>query len=185
MHQNSLRPLFSKEACSLKTSSLVHHLQVKLTQIEKKRDHMSLEQINIMIVDTPKGLDAFRRLLARQDDINIVGEATTGSDAIRLAHELKPHIIVLATQMANQNTYRTVELLQTELPEIATLLVAEPGQVALDLAEGSNLLFHPFSCVELRITLRYVFHNLDEQQTRVKKRRPTAHKRKLRVVRAA
>ena len=145
---------------------------------------MSLEKINIIIVDCPKGLAAFRRLLEKQDDINILAEASNSADAISLAKRLKPHIVVLATQMADKNSYRTAEVLHTELPDVATLLIAEPGQVALDLTEGSNLLLHPFSSVELRITLRYVFHNIGNRnpKAKIQKRRP---RKQLSVIRAA
>ena len=145
---------------------------------------MSLEKINIIVVDCPKGLAAFRRLLAKQDDINILAEASNCAEALSLVKKHKPHIVVLATQMADKNSYRTAEVLHAEVPEVATLLVAEPGQVALDLAEGSNLLLHPFSSVELRITLRYVFHNIENSRPRNKFTQGRT-KKGLSVVRAA
>jgi two-component system nitrate/nitrite response regulator NarL len=55
-----------------------------------------MSQIRILIVDDhPVIRDGLRALLATQADLNVVGTAQSGAEAIRLARELEPDIILL------------------------------------------------------------------------------------------
>lgn len=47
--------------------------------------------------------DGLRALLERQDDMDVVGEAENGRDAVRLARDLSPSIIVMDISMPDLN----------------------------------------------------------------------------------
>ena len=54
------------------------------------------KKITVLLVDD-HGLvrRGFRRMLEDEPDIAVVGEASDGDEAIRLARELKPNVIVM------------------------------------------------------------------------------------------
>ncbi|MBX3737184.1 MAG: response regulator transcription factor [Candidatus Didemnitutus sp.] len=57
-------------------------------------------KLKVLIADDePLALDKLRRLLATENDLEIAGAATNGADALRLARELQPDILVLDIQM--------------------------------------------------------------------------------------
>ena len=56
--------------------------------------------INILLVDDHDLVRiGIRRLLADVNGIKVVGEAKSGEDAVRLARELKPHVILMDVKM--------------------------------------------------------------------------------------
>lgn len=61
-----------------------------------------MTEIKVMIVDdhdmVRKGLKAY---LATEDDITVVGEASSGNDAVKLDGELKPEVILMDLIMEN------------------------------------------------------------------------------------
>jgi DNA-binding NarL/FixJ family response regulator len=66
----------------------------------------------------------FRRMLEDEEGIRVVGEAQDGSDAIRLAQELKPHVIVMDMSMPGLNGMQaSIEILKV-LPKTAILILS-------------------------------------------------------------
>lgn len=60
--------------------------------------------ITVLIVDDhPLFRDGVAALLGKQDDIAIVGEASNGLEAVSLAQELKPDVILMDLQMPGLN----------------------------------------------------------------------------------
>jgi two-component system NarL family response regulator len=60
--------------------------------------------ITVLIVDDhPLFRDGVAALLGKQDDIAVVGEASNGSEAVSLAQELKPDVILMDLQMPGLN----------------------------------------------------------------------------------
>jgi DNA-binding NarL/FixJ family response regulator len=62
-------------------------------------------------------------LLARHPDWEIVGEASNGTDAIRLAESTKPDIAILDLSMPEQNGLQVTEHLRASVPSIKTLIL--------------------------------------------------------------
>jgi len=135
--------------------------------------------IRVVVADAAEGRATFRRLLDDEVDIVIVGEAASAREALALTRRLEPDVVLIGAQLPNMQGYRTAFDIRDELPQVETVIVAEPGQVALDLAEGHNLLLRPFSGLELTITLRYLF---SEGRAATRHRRPFSH---LRTIKAA
>lgn len=82
-------------------------------------------EISVLLVDD-HGLvrKGFRRMLEDDPEIRVVGEATNGQEAIKLARELRPRVIVMDMAMPGlDGVQATREILKHE-PEIAVLILS-------------------------------------------------------------
>ena len=83
----------------------------------------------------------FRRLLEDEAGIQVVGEASDGSEAIHLAQELKPQVIVMDMSMPGLNGIQAcVEILKV-LPKTAILMLSmysEEAQVRNAIKAGAK-----------------------------------------------
>jgi two-component system response regulator DegU len=62
------------------------------------------EKIRLLIADDHTILrQGLRRILEEQHDMEVVGEAATGTDAVTLAEELHPDIVIMDISMPGQN----------------------------------------------------------------------------------
>ncbi|MBV9355505.1 MAG: response regulator transcription factor, partial [Chloroflexi bacterium] len=59
--------------------------------------------------------------LAREPDFEIVGEAEDGSQAVRLARELKPDVVVMDLLMPVMDGIAATTVIRTQLPEVEVL----------------------------------------------------------------
>lgn len=66
--------------------------------------------------------EGLRLILESQPDIQIVGEAASGSEAVRQARSLRPHIVVMDLTMPDGGLEAT-ETIKRELPEIQVLVL--------------------------------------------------------------
>jgi two-component system response regulator NreC len=62
-----------------------------------------------------------RMMLGAEDDMEIVGEAASGREAVALVCELTPDVVVMDVQMPDMNGIEATRLIKTELPECAVL----------------------------------------------------------------
>jgi DNA-binding NarL/FixJ family response regulator len=65
-----------------------------------------------------------RQLLEREGDFEVVGEAENGLEAVRLARELRPHVIVMEARMPNLDSVDVIKRIKAEHPEAAILVLA-------------------------------------------------------------
>jgi len=101
-----------------------------------------MADITVLLVDdhalVRKG---FRRLLEDEQGIQVVGEARDGAEAVRVAHELKPQVIVMDMSMPGLNGIQAcVEILKV-LPRTAILMLSmysEEAQVRNAIKAGAK-----------------------------------------------
>jgi two-component system response regulator NreC len=62
-----------------------------------------------------------RMMLMAEDDIEIVGEAASGREAVALARELVPDVVVMDVQMPDMNGIEATRLIKAEQPDCAVL----------------------------------------------------------------
>ena len=95
--------------------------------------------IRLLIADDEDLLrGALSSLLAMEDDLDVVGEAATSTDAVRLAREHRPDIAVLDLEMPPADGFRAAEEIRAELPTRIVLVTrhARPGVLRRALAAG-------------------------------------------------
>ena len=83
----------------------------------------------------------FRRLLEDDRDITVVGEASDGDEAIQLAADLQPRVVVMDAAMPNTNGLAATQAIARKWPEIAVLMLsmhAEQTLVRQALAAGAK-----------------------------------------------
>jgi len=78
-----------------------------------------LDKIRVLIVDDEKLVrDYLKRLIGERSDINIVGEATDGAEAISKVQELVPDIMLLDIQMPELDGFGVLDFLDNPPPTI-------------------------------------------------------------------
>jgi DNA-binding NarL/FixJ family response regulator len=119
-------------------------------------------KIRILIADDHAIFrDGLRRLLATQEDFEVIGEAPDGKDAIALANDLKPDVLLLDLAMPRVPGMEVLrELGHQELPMRTILLTAaiQPFAVTSALQLGARGIVLKASPPELLLkSIRSVF----------------------------
>ena len=85
---------------------------------------MSGNPLRVLIVDDhPIFRKGLRALLASYANLRLVGEATSGTEAVRLAAELRPDLIVMDLQMPGGDGITAIRRITAALPECRILVV--------------------------------------------------------------
>jgi DNA-binding NarL/FixJ family response regulator len=70
----------------------------------------------LIVDDVPQVRTELRTLLHLAGDIEIVGEASNGLDAIRQAQALKPNVVLMDLEMPLMNGYEATQKIKDHLP---------------------------------------------------------------------
>jgi two-component system, NarL family, response regulator NreC len=92
-------------------------------------------KIRVLVAeDHPLVREGVIRTLDRDPSIEVVGEADNGLTAMKLAHDLRPDVIVLDLRMPGLGGAAVLERLRSELPEIRALVMTanESAESLLD-----------------------------------------------------
>lgn len=81
--------------------------------------------IRVLIADDQLMVrEGLRGLLATQDDIEVVGEAEDGFEAVRLAKTLRPNVLLLDLAMPRLGGIEAARELQVSLPETKIVVLS-------------------------------------------------------------
>jgi DNA-binding NarL/FixJ family response regulator len=98
--------------------------------------------IRVLLVDDhPVLRDGLKSLLNRESDIEVVGDAGDGREAIALTQELKPDIVVTDIAMPGLNGIESVRALRQEHPHLKIVILsmyANQEYVIQALQAGAN-----------------------------------------------
>jgi DNA-binding NarL/FixJ family response regulator len=83
-----------------------------------------MEKLGILIADDhPVFRKGLRALLASMPEVELIGEATTGLEAIRLAEQLQPDVILMDLQMPEGGGLAAIRQIVQTSPHIRILVV--------------------------------------------------------------
>ena len=83
-----------------------------------------MKELRVLIADDhPLFRDGMRGLLSTQPDIEVVGEATTGEEAIKLADKLEPDVVLMDIKMPGTGGIEATRRIIDGNPRIRVLVV--------------------------------------------------------------
>jgi pilus assembly protein CpaE len=119
-------------------------------------------KIRLMIVDDiPETRENLRKLLQLEDDIEVVGEAGNGEEALLLAKRLKPDIVLMDINMPVMDGIQSTERMTVEQPQVGIIILSVQGEqeyLRKAMAAGAReYLIKPPGSSELLQTVRRVY----------------------------
>ncbi len=89
---------------------------------------MGVEKIGVLIVDDhPVVRRGLRVLLKNQADIDVVGEATDGKEAVRIAQQTRPHVVLMDLVMPGLDGVETTRRILEKQPKTNILVLTSYG----------------------------------------------------------
>ncbi|MEW6989997.1 LytR/AlgR family response regulator transcription factor [Colwelliaceae bacterium 6441] len=130
------------------------------------KQSQTAENIKIRLVfadDEKPARDKLSQQLSLMDNIEVVGIATTGKEAIRLINELEPDVVLLDIQMPEIDGLALVDLLNYKPLLIYTTAYDKFAIQAFEQA-STDYLLKPFPVARLKKALVKVEEKLHQQQ---------------------
>ncbi len=82
-------------------------------------------KISVLLVDDHSLVRrGFRRILEDEPDIEVTGEAADGAEAVRLAKELQPNVVVMDCAMPNMNGLQATRKILEQQPGTLVLMLS-------------------------------------------------------------
>jgi pilus assembly protein CpaE len=130
------------------------------------------DQIRVLIVDDiPETRDHLARLLGFEKDVEVVGAAASGAEALEMAVKLQPDVVLMDINMPEMDGIATTELLMARVPTAAVVMMSVQGEADYlrrsMLAGAREFLVKPFSSDELTASLRQVHARERDKQGRI------------------
>jgi two-component system, NarL family, response regulator LiaR len=94
------------------------------TEVGVSLEYPSKEMTTVMIAEDHSLVrEALRTLLSGQKDLKVVGEAGDGEEAVRLATQLRPDIIIMDISMPKLNGLLATRQIKAQFPNIKILVL--------------------------------------------------------------
>ena len=77
----------------------------------------------LIVDDNPRLRELIRRISTQEPDLRVVGEAEDGAEAIRLAHQLRPDIVLMDLVMPGINGLEAMRRIKVKHPEIKVIIM--------------------------------------------------------------
>src|SRR5579859_2721747 len=127
--------------------------------------------IKVLIVDDiPETRENLKKLLAFENDIEVVGTASTGREGLELAKDLLPDIILMDINMPDMDGIQATELINKEVRTSSVVMMSVQSEAdylrrALQ-AGASDFLTKPIAGDELYSTIRNVYERTADRRGR-------------------
>ena len=84
-----------------------------------------MEKITVLLVDDHSLVRrGFRRMLEDENDMHVVGEAGTGEEAVKLAKDLRPRVVVMDCALPGMNGLQATREILQHFPGAAILMLS-------------------------------------------------------------
>ena len=119
------------------------------------------DKIRVVVVDdVAETRDHLAKLLSFENDIEVVGSASSGEEALPMAMKLQPDVLLLDINMPGMDGIATAEQLSATVPLSAIVMMSvqgEPDYLRRSMLAGAReFLVKPFSADELSAAIRQV-----------------------------
>ena len=115
----------------------------------------------LIVDDIPETRDHLTRLLGLEREIDVAGGAGSGEEAIQMAMDLRPDVIVMDINMPGMDGVAAAEIITQRLPSTPIVMMSVHGeaeQMKRSLSAGAReFLIKPFSADELTSTIKGVY----------------------------
>ncbi|HEX7949607.1 MAG TPA: response regulator [Candidatus Limnocylindrales bacterium] len=130
------------------------------------------ERIKVLIVDDiPETRDHLSKLLGFESDVEVVGAAPGGAEAVELAQSLLPDVVLMDINMPGMDGITATERLAAEVPTAAVVMMSVQGEADYlrrsMLAGAREFLVKPFSADELTASIHQVWSRERDKQSRL------------------
>jgi pilus assembly protein CpaE len=120
------------------------------------------DRIKVLIVDDiPETRDHLSKLLGFESDVEVVGTAPGGAEAIEQALTLHPDVVLMDINMPGMDGITATERLASDVPSAAVVMMSVQGEADYlrrsMLAGAREFLVKPFSADELTASIRQVW----------------------------
>ncbi len=121
-----------------------------------------IDKIRVLIVDDiPETRENVRKLLAFEADVEVVGVAATGREAVQLARDLQPNIVMMDINMPDMDGITAVEMISRDVPIAQVIMMSVQSEADYlrrsMLAGARDFLTKPFTSEDLVSTIRRVY----------------------------
>src|ERR1700687_1979476 len=130
------------------------------------------DRIRVLIVDDIlETRDHLSKLLGFEPDIEVIGAASSGADAIEQATKLLPDVVLMDINMPDMDGIAATERLSAQVPTAAVVMMSVQGEADYlrrsMLAGAREFLVKPFSSDELTASIRQVSSRERDKQSRL------------------
>jgi PAS domain S-box-containing protein len=124
------------------TPSQLHDVTVHHEPATERIDAEGLSAHRVLIVDDAEDIRMLLRLkLGRQENLDVVGEAVDGVDAVDQARALQPHLVLLDMAMPRMDGLQALPLIREAVPDVRVIVLSGFNQGTLEqeaLAAGAD-----------------------------------------------
>jgi pilus assembly protein CpaE len=130
------------------------------------------DQIRVLVVDDiPETRDHLTKLLGFESDIDVVGSAASGREALDMAVRLNPDVVLMDINMPDMDGIAATEQMSAKVPAAAVVMMSVQGEADYlrrsMLAGAREFLVKPFSSDELTASIRQVSARERDKMTRL------------------
>jgi pilus assembly protein CpaE len=122
----------------------------------------AVPKISVVIVDDIADTrENFSKLLMFERDIEVIGEAGSGPEAIEVCRKLRPDVVLMDINMPEMDGIKAAEILSTEMPAIGIIMMSVQSEQdylrRAMLAGAREFLVKPCSGDDLVRSIRHVY----------------------------
>src|SRR5213593_4030477 len=104
-------------------------VHVNKPQSQAEDQHPMADQIRVLIVDDiPETRDHLTKLLGFETDIEVVGAAASGNEAVAVASQVKPDVVLMDINMPDMDGIAATEKLSAQVPTASVVMMSVQGE---------------------------------------------------------